>query len=202
MTEIPGVAHQVVHANGLRFHVATCGAGDRLALCLHGFPECWYSWRHQMPLLERLGYRVWAPDLRGYGETERPARVQDYAIEALMDDVGGLIDAAGTRSTLLLAHDWGAVIAWYFALRRVRPLERLVVMNLPHPAVMQRALRTWRQLRRSWYVLFFQIPRLPEAIMRARDYRAIREAFTSTAVDKSRFTPADLQVYRDNAARP
>lgn len=202
MAEVPGVAHQFVQANGLRFHVATCGAGDRLALCLHGFPECWYSWRHQMPLLARLGYRVWAPDLRGYGESERPPRVQDYAIEKLMEDVGGLIDAAGARSTLLLAHDWGGAIAWYFALRRVRPLDRLVVMNLPHPALMERALRTWRQLRRSWYALFFQLPRLPEALLRARDYRAIREAFVGSAVDKSRFPPEDLQVYRDNAARP
>jgi pimeloyl-ACP methyl ester carboxylesterase len=202
MTEIPGVAHEFVQANGLRFHVATCGTGDRLALCLHGFPECWYSWRHQMPLLARLGYRVWAPDLRGYGATERLARVQDYAIEVLMDDVGGLIDAAAARSTLLLAHDWGGAIAWYFALRQVRPLERLVVMNLPHPAIMEHALRTWRQLRRSWYVFFFQIPRLPEALMRAQDYRAIREAFVSSAVDKSRFPPEVLQVYRDNAARP
>ena len=134
-----------------------------------------------MPLLARLGYRVWAPDLRGYGESARPPRVQDYAIETLMDDVGGLIDAAAARSTLLLAHDWGGVIAWYFAMRRLRPLDRLVVMNLPHPAIMERDLRSWRQLRRSWYVLFFQIPRLPEALLRGTDYRAVREAFRTAA---------------------
>jgi pimeloyl-ACP methyl ester carboxylesterase len=197
-----GIAHQVVDANGLRFHVATCGAGDRLALCLHGFPECWYTWRHQMPMLARLGYRVWAPDLRGYGESARPPRVQDYAIERLLDDVAGLIDASGARSTMLVAHDWGGAIAWYFAMRRVRPLDRLVVMNVPHPAVMERALRTWRQLRRSWYILFFQIPRLPEALLRAQDYRAIRDAFRGMAIDKSRFPDEVLQVYRDNAARP
>src|SRR5262245_5333361 len=193
-TEVRGIVHEFLRVNGLQLHVATCGSGERLALCLHGFPECWYSWRHQMPLLARLGYRVWAPDLRGYGDTDRPARVQDYAIERLMDDVGGLIDAAGAGSTVLLGHDWGGVIAWYFALRRVRPLERLVVMNLPHPAIMERALRTWRQLRRSWYAFFFQIPRLPEAVMRARNYRAIREAFLGSAVDPSRFSIADLQV--------
>jgi epoxide hydrolase 4 len=202
MNAADGIAHQMVDANGLRFHVATCGAGERLALCLHGFPECWYSWRHQMPVLARLGYRVWAPDLRGYGESARPPRVQDYAIERLLEDVAGLIDAAGARSTILVAHDWGGAIAWYFAMRRVRPLDRLVVMNVPHPAVMERALRTWRQLRRSWYILFFQIPRLPEALLRARDYRAIREAFRRMAIDKSRFPDEVLQVYRDNAARP
>jgi pimeloyl-ACP methyl ester carboxylesterase len=196
------IQHDFVRANGLRFHVATCGEGERLALCLHGFPECWYSWRHQLPLLAQLGYRAWAPDLRGYGESDRPQRREDYAIETLVDDVAGLIDAAGARSTLLLAHDWGGVIAWYFAMRQVRPLERLVIMNLPHPGVMERAMRTWRQLGRSWYVFFFQIPRLPEALLRAGNYRAIRDAFRHMAVDKSRFPDEVLQVYRDSAARP
>ena len=196
------IRHQLVRANGLRFHVATSGEGDRLALCLHGFPECWYSWRHQLPLLARLGYRAWAPDLRGYGESERPARCDDYAVEALMADVAGLIDASGARLTLLLAHDWGGIIVWYFAMRRLRPLERLVIMNLPHPGVMERALRTWRQLARSWYVLFFQIPRLPEALLRARNCRAIGDAFRKMAIDKARFPDEVLQVYRDNAAGP
>lgn len=196
------IAHDFVHANGLRFHVAHTGEGDRLALCLHGFPESWYSWREQMPLLARLGYRVWAPDLRGYGDSDRPAGMQSYAIERLMDDVAGLIDAAGTRSTVLLAHDWGGVIAWYFAMRRLRPLERLVVMNAPHPAVMERELRHWRQARRSWYALFFQLPWLPERLLGAFDYRAIRESMRSSAVDKARFPESVQRVYRDSAAQP
>jgi pimeloyl-ACP methyl ester carboxylesterase len=196
------IGHEVVRANGLRFHVATCGSGPRLALCLHGFPECWYSWRHQLPLLARLGYRAWAPDLRGYGESERPPLLEDYSIDRLMYDVAGLIDAAGAQQTILVAHDWGGIIAWYFAMRRLRPLERLVIMNLPHPAVMERALRTWRQRLRSWYVLLFQVPRLPEAILRARDYRAIGDAFRNMAVDKSRFPDEVLQVFRTAAARP
>jgi pimeloyl-ACP methyl ester carboxylesterase len=78
------IRHEFLEAGEIRFHLATCGAGERLALCLHGFPESSYSWRHQMPLLAELGYRVWAPDLRGYGETTRPPRLQDYAIEKLM----------------------------------------------------------------------------------------------------------------------
>jgi pimeloyl-ACP methyl ester carboxylesterase len=196
------IRHEFVRANGLRFHVAACGEGERLALFLHGFPECWYSWRDQLPLLARLGYRAWAPDLRGYGESDRPTRVADYAIETLIDDVAGLIDAAKPRETVLIGHDWGGAIAWLFAIRRVRPLDRLVVMNLPHPALMARALRTWRQLARSWYVLFFQLPWLPEMLMRAGDYRAVREAFRGMAVDKSRFPRDVLEVYRDNAARP
>jgi len=202
MSDATDVHHEFARANGLRFHVAAAGAGERLALCLHGFPECWYSWRFQLPLLARLGYRAWAPDLRGYGESDRPPHREDYAIERLMDDVAGLIDASGARATVLLAHDWGGVIAWYFAMRRLRPLERLIIMNLPHPAVMERALRTWRQLARSWYAFLFQIPRLPEALLRARDYRAIGDAFRNSAVDKSRFPEEVLRVYRENAARP
>ncbi len=196
------IQHEFVQANGLRFHVATCGEGERLALCLHGFPECWYSWRHQLPVLARLGYRAWAPDLRGYGESDRPPRREDYAIEVLMADVAGLIDASGARSTILLAHDWGGIIAWYFAMRQVRPLDRLVIMNVPHPGVMERVMRTRRQLARSWYAFFFQIPRLPEALLRARNYRAVGEAFRSMAIDKSRFPDDVLKVYHDNAARP
>jgi pimeloyl-ACP methyl ester carboxylesterase len=203
MADSGEIRHEFVRANGLRFHVATCGGGDRLALCLHGFPECWFSWRHQMPLLARLGYRVWAPDLRGYGDSDRPPRMADYAIEALLADVAGLVDAAGVSSVTLIAHDWGGIIAWFFAMRRLRPLERLVIMNLPHPVPLQRALRTsWRQRLRFWYVAVFQIPLLPEAVLRARNYRAIGDAFRNSAVDKHRFPDDVLQVYRDSAARP
>lgn len=196
------VQHRFVAANGIRFHVAECGEGDRLALFLHGFPECWYSWRHQLPLLARLGYRAWAPDLRGYGESDRPAAMADYRIETLMDDVAGLIDASGARETVLLAHDWGGIIAWWFAIRRIRPLDKLVVMNLPHPAAFERELWTLKQLRRSWYAVVFQVPLLPEKLLGARDYRAVREAFRSSAIDKSRFPDEVVQVYQDAAARP
>jgi pimeloyl-ACP methyl ester carboxylesterase len=196
------IRHEFVNANGLRFHVAACGEGDQLALCLHGFPECWYSWRFQLPLLARFGYRVWAPDLRGYGETDRPLRLRDYAIEDLVQDVAALIDASGCRSTLLIGHDWGAMIAWIFAIRSPRPLDRLVIMNVPHPVPFWRALRTWRQLKRSWYIFFFQLPWLPELLLAARNYRFVTEAFRGMAVDKNRFPEDVLSVYRENAARP
>jgi epoxide hydrolase 4 len=203
---VPGIAqptrHEEVRANGLRFHVAACGEGDRLALFLHGFPESWFSWRFQLPLLARLGYRAWAPDLRGYGETDRPLRMQDYAIERLIDDVAGLIDASRACTTVLLAHDWGAVVAWYFALRATRPLDGLVILNVPHPACAERELRRLAQLRRSWYMLFFQIPWLPERLLGLRGARAIGEVFRRSAVDKSQFSDAVVRVYQDAAARP
>jgi pimeloyl-ACP methyl ester carboxylesterase len=196
------IGHEYVTAGGLRFHVATCGEGERLALCLHGFPECWYSWRHQMPLLAELGYRVWAPDMRGYGETDKPTGLAEYAIELLLDDVAALIDASGARSTTLIAHDWGAIIAWYFAIRRVRPLSRLVIMNVPHPFAALPALRTWKQFIRSWYALFFQLPWLPERLLGARDQRAIGETFRHSCVNPERFPEAVLEVFRQSAARP
>lgn len=191
-----------VRANGLRFHVLQEGAGERLALCLHGFPELGHSWRHQLPLLARLGYRAWAPDLRGYGRTERPTRTRDYAIERLMDDAAGLIDAAGVRRATLIAHDWGGIIAWYLAMRRPELLERLVVLNIPHPAPLARELRGLRQLRRSWYAALFQIPRLPERLLSEDGYRRIENAFLSTAFDPTRFGEDDLRIYREAAAQP
>ena len=196
----PEIRHEFVAANGQRFHVAAVGEGDRLALCLHGFPECWYSWRLQMPLLARLGYRVWAPDLRGYGLSSRPTEIRDYAIERLMDDVAGLIDASGATSTTLIAHDWGGLIAWFFATRRLRPLDRLVVMNIPHVGA-ARGNMSWRQRRRSWYALFFQIPGLPERMFGA-DARRIGRMFQRTSARPDAFTPEDVEVYRENAALP
>jgi len=201
----PEIRERTVEANGLRFRVLEAGPedSDRLALCLHGFPECAFSWRAQMPVLARLGYRVMAPDLRGYGGTDRPRGVAAYALEHLLADVAGLIDASGARRVTLVAHDWGGVIAWYFAMRRLRPLERLVVMNLPHPACMQRVLASgWKQRLRSWYALFFQIPWLPEKLMGARGGKAIGDGFRNMAVDKSRFPDDVLAVYRASALQP
>jgi pimeloyl-ACP methyl ester carboxylesterase len=159
-------AHREVRANGLRFHVAECGEGDRLALCLHGFPELWISWRHQMPLLARLGWRVQAPDLRGYGGSERPAHRDDYAIEKLMDDVAGL-----------------------------------VIMNLPHPGAARATFRTFKQLRRSWYALFFQLPWLPERLLAAGRGRAMGEAFGS-ARHPEHFPEEILGIYREAGDSP
>lgn len=198
----PVVTTSFVKANGLSFEVDQCGTGEKFALLLHGFPESKFSWRFQMPLLARLGYRAWAPNLRGYGRSGRPTSVSDYHIDRLVEDVAGLIDAAGARETLLIAHDWGAIIAWHCAIRKVRPLSGLVIMNVPHPACFVRALGTWSQFRKSWYVLFFQLPWLPERILAARGAEAIGRAFTDMAVDKSRFPAPVVDEYRRNAREP
>lgn len=188
-------------ANGLRFEVDKCGAGDRLALCLHGFPELSFSWRYQLPMLARAGFEAWAPNLRGYGGTSRPTRVEDYDLDRLMDDVAALIDAAGKSTVVLIAHDWGAIIAWQFAMERRRALHKLIICNVPHPGPLKRALG-FAQLRKSWYILFFQIPRLPEFLLGLRRARAIGEMFRRTSVDTSMFPAQVTEVYRRNASQP
>ena len=197
-----GIRNRWVEANGQRFEVAEAGEGDRLALLLHGFPELNFSWRHQMPLLASLGYRVWAPNQRGYGQSSRPQGIAAYDADKLVADAAALIDASGAKEVTLIAHDWGGAIAWHFAIRRARPLARLVVMNCPHPACFARELKTWKQLRKSWYMFFFQLPWLPEALLTANDARAVRRAFSESAIDKRRFPRADLDVYARAARAP
>ena len=166
---------EFVDAGGLRFETLMCGdpASTRLALCLHGFPEHAFSWRHQLPLLARLGYQAWAPNQRGYGESSRPEGAASYHVDHLVADAAHLVDASGCRELVLIGHDWGGVVAWTFALRRVRPLARLVVMNMPHPQRFREELRSnRRQRRRSRYAAFFQTPRLPEWLLTRRGARA------------------------------
>ncbi|MBD3647271.1 MAG: alpha/beta hydrolase [Pseudomonadales bacterium] len=191
-----------VDANGLRFEVDMCGDGDTLALCLHGFPEHSYSWRYQLPVLAGLGYKAWAPNLRGYGKSSRPPFMEDYSLENLMNDVAGLIDESGCEKTILIAHDWGAVVAWYFAMRQVRPLERLVSCHVPHPVPAQRALRRGRQLRKSGYIFFFQVPGLPEWLLGRNGAQPVGDAIRESSVDKSQFPDEVLEVYRENARQP
>lgn len=194
---------EFVAANGLRFEVDKCGDGDTLALCLHGFPELAYSWRYQLPMLAAAGYAAWAPNLRGYGASSRPLGVENYHIDRLMDDVAALIDASGKKSVVLIAHDWGAIIAWQFAIEKRRPLDKLIICNVPHPGPMAKALRTgFAQVRKSWYVLFFQIPRLPEFLLGLRGAHAIGEMLRKSASNTATFPPEATDVFRQNARQP
>jgi pimeloyl-ACP methyl ester carboxylesterase len=191
-----------VAANGINFEVATMGTGDRLALCLHGFPQHAYSWRHQIPLLAKLGYRVWAPNLRGYGGTDSPREISAYKTRTLVQDIAALIKAAGAKETLLIAHDWGAALAWSLAMEQPQLIDRLVILNLPHPACFARELRRPTQLMKSWYMFFFQLPRLPEFMLGRRNGRATSGIIRGSSRYPARFTDEDLEVYRANAARP
>lgn len=191
-----------VAANQLSFRVAMSGSGDRLVLCLHGFPESALSWRYQITPLARAGFRVWAPDLRGYGGTTRPAGIAAYRIESLMDDITGLLDAARVQHAILVGHDWGGIIAWYYAMRRADRVEALVMMNAPHPACFEREVRHWRQLRRSWYMGFFQIPWLPEAALSAGHGYVIGGIFERMTIHREQMPDDLIRLYRRQACEP
>jgi len=197
--------YEFIEAGGLRFEVATAGdpASKKLALLLHGFPECAFSWRHQLQFLAERGYRVWAPNQRGYGNSPMPRGVASYRVDELVNDVANLIDASGAQSVHLAGHDWGAMVAWEFAMRRARPLTRLAIFNVPHPAIFREQIRNNKeQRRRSRYVTFFQLPWLPEYMLRRKNAALIEAAFRGMAIDKSRFPDDVIDVYRANALRP
>ncbi len=193
--------HRYAHVNNLRMHYVIAGEGP-LVVLLHGFPEFWYSWRHQIPVLAER-FRVVAPDMRGYNQTEKPVGVMQYRLSNLMEDVRGLIEHLGESRAVLVAHDWGGGVAWPFAAFYPDMVDRLVILNCPPPAVLIRHLMTNRaQLRRSYYMFLFQLPWLPELALRAFDYRLVEKAFRGWAVDKSAFTDRDIRMFKEAAAKP
>jgi pimeloyl-ACP methyl ester carboxylesterase len=194
--------YEMVRTRHLTFEVATAGQGPKLALLLHGFPECAHAFRYQIGLLAQLGYRVWAPNLRGYGRSDQPTGRRAYSMDQLEQDVTDLIDQSGAESVLLMGHDWGGAIAWSYVMHGERPIDKLVILNSPHPALFKRGLLKADQLRRSWYMFLFQLPWLPERMLRAANYRAIERGMRGWAVHRERFTDQDIDVLRTNAARP
>ena len=200
MTVLEGTwQHEYIVSNGIRLHCVTQGEGP-LMLMLHGFPELWYSWRHQIPEFAK-DYKVVALDLRGYNDSDKPSEQSAYVMSELIKDVEGVIQGLGYDRCVFVGHDWGGAIAWCFAYAYPEMVERLIVMNIPHPAKFAEGLRTPQQLMRSWYTFFFQVPVLPELVLQAFDYEAIGNALIGMAVDKSTFTPTDIEAYKDAAAK-
>jgi pimeloyl-ACP methyl ester carboxylesterase len=192
--------HHTLLVNGIRMHYVRAGAGERLVLLLHGFPEFWYSWRYQIPVLSER-FTVVAPDLRGYNETDKPG--WGYELDVLASDVVGLIHELGYSRAIVAGHDWGGMIAWAAAIIYPHWIERLIVLNAPHPARFAEEIRrNPRQILRSWYILFFQLPLLPEALIRANDYTAIAQGLRSTAVRRDCFSDADIRAFKAAIARP
>ena len=169
----------------MRLHYVHAGKGP-LVLLLHGFPELWYAWRHQLEPLAEAGFHVVAPDLRGYNLSSKPQGVAAYRIERLVGDVEGLARFFGAERAALVGHDWGGAIAWATAAIHPDLVERLAVLNAPHPVRFEEGLWMPRQLLRSWYVFFFQLPWFPEQVGRALDFRWVRRAlpFPQEEVDR------------------
>lgn len=191
--------HLTISTNGIQLHVVQAGPQDGpLVILLHGFPEFWYGWKHQINYLAERGFRVWAPDQRGYNRSDKPKGVAAYQLDTLTADILGLIDASGQEKVFLAGHDWGAIVAWWAAINFPDRLKKLVIANVPHPVVFSRHVRSsLSQMRKSWYFLFMQLPYLPEfAIARIGP-----KAFQSTSLPGS-FSDDDLKHYAEAWAQP
>lgn len=185
-----------IQTNGVTLHVVQAGPKDgELVILLHGFPEFWYGWRRQIDALAKAGFRVWAPDQRGYNLSEKPAGIASYHLDLLAKDVIGLIDAAGRETACIAGHDWGAGVTWHTALRYPDRLRKIGILNVPHPAVMLRTLRSSAaQMLKSWYMFYFQIPVLPELMVGMGDSAAAAQQLLRSSRPGT-FSDADIAEY-------
>jgi pimeloyl-ACP methyl ester carboxylesterase len=199
----PALEHDFIKANGLTFHVVMAGPVDGpVVVLLHGFPEFWYGFRHQIPGLAAAGFRVWAVDQRGYNLSDKPKGVKHYGLGQLAADAIGVIQATGREQVGLVGHDWGAMVAWCVALLAPERLRHVAILNVPHPVVARRHLLTDpRQMARSTYAMFFQLPWLPESMIRAFNWRNMERTLRATSLPGA-FTDEDLPHYRRAWAQP
>ena len=195
-----GIRHGYAEVNDVKLHYAEAGEGDSLVILLHGFPECWYSWRRQFDVLGKTHHLV-APDMRGYNLSAKPPSVSDYRIALLVRDVVGLIDHFGASKASIVAHDWGAGVAWAVAQQYPDRVSRLAIMQVP-PAAAWRANITLRQLFMSWYMVFFQLPRIPEWFISRNNFAAVERMFKETVVRKNTFSDEDIAIYKEALRQP
>ncbi len=176
--------------------------GGRPVVLLHGFPEFWYGWRHQIPALAAAGFRLIVPDQRGYNLSDKPAGVDAYRLEALVGDVLGLLDHYGLERAAVVGHDWGAAVAWSLAAAFPQRVERLGILNVPHPAVMLEFLRrSPRQMLKSWYIAFFQIPGLADRLLRLNNFAFASRLLVGSG-QAGTFTASDLAEYKKAWSQP
>jgi pimeloyl-ACP methyl ester carboxylesterase len=193
-----------IETNGIKLHVVMAGPKDGQPIfLLHGFPEFWRGWLKQIEPLAKAGYRVIVPDQRGYNLSDKPKGVKAYTLDKLADDILGLMDVLGYEKANLIGHDWGAVVAWAFAIWHPERLYKLGILNVPHPDVMLRFLRRGdpEQLRRSWYIFAFQIPWLPEYFLRKNDWRNTVRALRGSGKIHT-FTNEDIAEYKKAWSQP
>ena len=189
--------------SGIKLHAVAAGPKDGpLVILLHGFPEFWKSWQKQIEPLARAGYRVIVPDQRGYNLSDKPGRVSDYRLDRLADDIIGILDQLGVQQAHVAGHDWGAVVAWWLLTFHSERFKAGVILNVPHPRVMQfKLLTSIRQLTKSWYMFFFQLPGLPEWLIARHDWSfAVRSLLGSSR--RGTFSREDLEDYKRAWAQP
>jgi len=187
-----------ISTNGIRLHTALAGPenGEPVFL-LHGFPDAWFGWEAQISPLVEAGFRVIVPDQRGYNLSDKPKGASSYQMDTLVNDILGLADMLGYESFYLAGHDFGAMVSWNLAMRYPKRLKRLAIANVPHPAVMQSYLRTHpSQVLKSWYAFFFQLPGLPERVVRANNWQFLISAMPDD------FTTKEKDRYREAWSQP
>jgi pimeloyl-ACP methyl ester carboxylesterase len=191
------------HINGVTLHCVEAGPEDGpLVILLHGFPEFWWGWRHQTGPLAEAGFRVLAPDQRGYNRSDKPEGRRAYDLDVLAADVIGLMDALGRERCCLVGHDWGGLVAWWTASRYPERIARLIAINAPHPDVAGPYMRSHPgQMLRSFYIGFFQIPRLPEILLSANEHRSLKDTLRRTSRPGT-VSDADLTHYEGAWSQP
>jgi pimeloyl-ACP methyl ester carboxylesterase len=191
------IKHSDYDFGGVTLHVAEAGnPNGKVIIFLHGFPEFWYGWHKQLDYFTDKGYRVMAPDQRGYNGSSKPKGVKAYTIEKLTGDIIGLIQQATAEKVYLVGHDWGGAVAWALAQHHSHLLEKLIVLNMPHPEVMEENLKkNPKQMLRSWYAGFFQLPVLPEITSSASHYSVLKRSMKASAKEGT-FSEEDMRHYK------
>jgi pimeloyl-ACP methyl ester carboxylesterase len=183
--------------NGIILHTIEMGDGeDNYIIFLHGFPEFWYGWKNQLTFFAEKGYRVIIPDQRGYNLSSKPSRIEAYCLQQLCGDIVSLIAKLTNKKVVVVGHDWGGAVAWQLALDHPQLIHHLVIVNMPHPEVFNRTLKTNPiQMLRSCYAAFFQLPFLPEWICRAFGFALLRRTLLKTS-NKGTFIKEDIVAYK------
>lgn len=192
--------HRYAKVNGIQLHYVEEGSGE-LVILLHGFPEFWYGWKNQIPVLSKK-YRVVAPDMRGYNLSDKPTKVSDYKIDLLALDIAELIKTLGEEKAIVVGHDWGAAVAWAVACLHPQRVKKLAILNVPHPNEMSRAFKgfNFSQWKKSWYIFFFQLPFLPERVIGTEKF--FRATFKNMLMRREVITRDDIKKYVEAYRQP
>jgi pimeloyl-ACP methyl ester carboxylesterase len=199
--DLQQLEHRTTSVGDVSLHHVAAGEGRPVVL-LHGFPEFWYGWRNQLGPLAASGFRVIAPDQRGYNTSDKPRSASAYDLDTLAGDVVGLLDSLGLERAAIVGHDWGGIVGWWVAARHPERVERLAILNAPHPDAFRRFIkRSPRQMLKSWYAMFFQLPWLPEKLLGMGGWAPLRRMLRQSGRAEA-FTEADLDVYAGSWSQP
>ncbi|TWT02132.1 alpha/beta hydrolase [Planococcus sp. CPCC 101016] len=191
------LSFRYIETNGIKLHIAEAGPEEGpLVILLHGFPEFWFGWKNQIQPLAEKGYRVVAPDQRGYNLSDKPDGIDNYTVDHLRDDVIGIIEYFKKETAIVIGHDWGGAVAWHLAATRPEYVEKLIVLNIPHPKAMPRVLKkNPLQWMKSSYIAFFQLPNLPEKALGMGEFKTMQHSIEQTSKPDT-FSKQEIEQYK------